>query len=230
MNMLKHSWKALAVLLLLYGITAGWLMRFPILPILNETIRNVFFHVTMWYAMIICYLVSGIYAIIYLLTDNWKNDIRCAEFAFVGTFFGCLGMVTGMEWANFTWGEPWSKDPKQLGAAACLAVYFAYILLRSIIKDEDKQGRITAVYNIFALALLFPLVYIIPNHAKSLHPGTDGNNFQAIYSQGPALRKVQLPIMLGWILLSVWIAELRIRISFVKYRLSNPNFLMKKKA
>jgi heme exporter protein C len=228
MFILKHSWKALAVILLIYGISAGFLWRFPILPILNETIRNVFFHVTMWYAMIICYLVSGIFGIIYLFTDNWKNDIRTAEFAMVGTLFGCMGMITGMEWANFTWGEPWSSDPKQLGAAACLAVYFAYILLRFIIKEEDTRGRISAVYNIFALFLLFPLVYIIPNHAQSLHPGTDGNNFQAIYSQGPMLRKVQLPIMIGWILFSVWIAVLRIRIKFVKYRLENPVLVKRK--
>jgi heme exporter protein C len=219
MFVLKHFWKVLAVALLAYGIYFGFIYRFPILPILNETIRNVFFHVTMWYAMIICFLVSGILAIVYLLTDNYKNDIRSAEFAMVGGLFGCLGMITGMEWANFTWGEPWSNDPKQLGAAACLSVYFAYIFLRIIIKDTDKQGRISAVYNIFALALLFPLVYIIPNHAKSLHPGTDGNNFQAIYSQGPVLRKVQLPIMLGWILFSVWIATLRIRYKLVKHKL-----------
>jgi heme exporter protein C len=218
---MRHIYKALAVLLLVYGITAGFLMRFPILPILNETIRNVFFHVTMWYAMIICYLVSGIFAIMYLVNEKWTTDIKSAEFAMVGTFFGCLGMVTGMEWANFTWGTAWNNDPKQLGAAACLAVYFAYLLLRVLTRGMDKQGAISSVYNIFALALLFPLVYIIPNHAQSLHPGTDGNAFQAIYSQGPALRKVQLPIMLGWILLSVWIANIRIRMQILKYRAQN---------
>ncbi|WP_315816878.1 hypothetical protein [Paraflavitalea speifideaquila] len=28
---------------------------------------------------------------------------------------GVLGLITGMIWANYTWGTPWNNDPKQLG-------------------------------------------------------------------------------------------------------------------
>jgi heme exporter protein C len=222
--MKKHWWKALGVLLLSYTIVGGFLYQFPDLPILNETIRNVFFHIPMWYSMIICFTVSGVYAIRYLLDSNLKFDIGSAQFAFVGMFMGCLGMVTGMEWAKVTWGEFWSNDPKQLGALAVLIVYAAYAILRMFIKNDEAVARISAVFNVFALAMLFPLIFIIPAHAKSLHPGTDGNNFQALYTQSKYLRKVSLPGMVGWILLSVWIANLRMRLGRLQLQMDLKEF------
>jgi heme exporter protein C len=214
--MAKHWYKILAVVLLTYTIIGGFLFRFPALPILNETIRNVFFHIPMWYVMIVCFTTSGVYAVNYLLNNTLKADVCSKQFAYVGIFFGCMGMLTGMQWATVTWGEPWSNDPKQLGAAYCLLSYLAYVFLRAVIKDEDKQARLSAVYNIFALAILYPLLFIIPAHAKSLHPGTDGNNFQALYTQSKYLRKVSLPGMIGWICLGVWITNLTIRYVLLK--------------
>ncbi len=223
---MKHFWKVLSVLLLAYTIVAGFLFQFPDLPILNETIRNVFFHIPMWYSMIICFVVAGIYAIISLLTSNLKYDIGSNQFTQTGLMMGSLGMVTGMIWAKVTWGEWWSNDPKQLGALWCMIVYAVYLVLRMSIKNEETTARISAVYNIFALALLFPLLFIIPAHAKSLHPGTDGNNFQALYTQSKYLRKVSLPGMVGWILLSVWIGSLKYRLGklHLKKQMKNFNF------
>jgi heme exporter protein C len=215
--MIKHWWKILCVLILGYVITAGFIFSFPDLPILNETIRNVFFHIPMWYAMIVCFVVSGVFSVLVLAKDKYKADIQASSFAFVGIFFGCMGMLTGMEWATVTWGEPWSNDPKQVGSALCLLSYLAYWVLRNSIKDEDKQRRVSAVYNVFALAMLFPLLFIIPAHSKSLHPGTDGNNFQALYEQASHLRKVSLPAMFGWILLATWITTLVVRTRVLQY-------------
>jgi heme exporter protein C len=172
----------------------------------------------MWYVMIVCFSTSGVYAILYLLNSKPLHDICSRQFAYVGIFFGCMGMLTGMQWATVTWGEPWSGDPKQMGALYCLLSYLAYVFLRIVIKDEDKQARLSAVYNVFALAILYPLLFIIPAHAKSLHPGTDGNNFQALYTQSKHLRKVSLPGMVGWICLGVWITNVTIRYAILKLK------------
>lgn len=50
--MRANWWKVLAVILLAYTIIAGLLFEAPRLPILNETIRALHFHVTMWFGMI----------------------------------------------------------------------------------------------------------------------------------------------------------------------------------
>ena len=43
-----------------------------------------------------------------------------------------------------------------IGAAIALLIYLAYMVLRDSINDMDKRARISAVYNIFAYAMLFP--------------------------------------------------------------------------
>jgi heme exporter protein C len=51
--MRAYWWKILTVALLAFTLTAGLLLDVPRLPILNETIRALHFHVTMWFGMIL---------------------------------------------------------------------------------------------------------------------------------------------------------------------------------
>ena len=168
-------WKILATILVAYAIIGGLMMPVPRLNILNETIRNLYFHVPMWFGMIILFAVSAVYAVKYLRGGKMENDIRSVQFLKIGVLFSILGMITGMEWAQFTWGQAWSNDPKQLATAVCMLSYFAYLMLRSGMKDEEKRARISAVYNIFAFALLIPLLFVLPRLVDSLHPSNGGN-------------------------------------------------------
>ncbi len=49
--MRKSWWKVLTVALLVYTFTAGLLLDVPHLPALQETVRNLYFHVGMWMSM-----------------------------------------------------------------------------------------------------------------------------------------------------------------------------------
>jgi heme exporter protein C len=208
----KYWWKILCVIILLYVVAMGILIEIPYLPKLKESIRNLFYHVPMWYVMLFSFFMSFIYSIIYLSKSTIKYDVISNEFVNTGIWFGCFGMVTGMEWASIQWGQPWSNDPKQIGAALTLLIYFAYSILRNSIKEEDKKARLSAVYNVFSFALIIPLVYIVPAHFASLHPGADNKPFEALKTQDNLLKLVSLPAMLGWILLGLWIFDIRYRI------------------
>ncbi len=214
--MAKYWWKILTTIILAYVIVVGILIKIPYLPKLKESIRNLFYHVPMWYVMLFCFLMSVIYSILYLRKNHLKYDVISNEFVVVGLWFGALGMVTGMEWAYIQWGAPWSNDPKQVGAALTLLIYLAYTILRSSLPDADKRGRLSAVYNIFSFALLIPLVYIIPSHLASLHPGSDNKPFEALKTQDHMLRYVSLPAMLGWIMLGLWIFDIRLRLKKIE--------------
>ena len=63
--MKKQWWKILGALLVLYSIIAGFLVVVPDLPIVHESLRNIFFHVCMWFAMIVLFAVSLVYSIKY---------------------------------------------------------------------------------------------------------------------------------------------------------------------
>jgi heme exporter protein C len=229
--MLRQKWwKILCVILLVYTFIAGFMGRVPALPIINETIRNLYFHVAMWFGMMILFIVSVIYSIKYLRTNNHIFDIYALEYAKGGIVFGILGVVTGSIWARYTWGAFWSNDPKQLGAVIALLIYAAYLVLRNSMTDMDKRARIGAVYNIFAFAMLFPTIWIIPRMVESLHPGGMGN--PASFSSkdiDPRMRAVFWPgAVPGWTLLGVWITTLRIRLALLTEKKHNSEPLEKK--
>lgn len=209
-------WKALCVAILAYVFTAGLLMDVPRQPILNETIRNVYFHVPLWFGMIALMTASGWYAVRYLRMGRPGDDVRSGEFANTGLVFGLLGYVTGAIWGNYTWGDPLPKDPKILSAAAGMLIYLAYWLLRSSFRDEQQRARISAIYNVFAFAVFIPLIFVLPRLTDSLHPGNGGNPAFGRYDMDNQMRMVFYPANLGMILLGVWISTLRIRLRNVQ--------------
>jgi heme exporter protein C len=222
----KWWWKILAVILLVYTIIAGLLLDVPRIQILNETIRNLYFHVCMWFAMMILFTISVVHAVKYLRTNNLKSDILSRHYAVVGIVFGLLGYATGAIWASYTWVDPnnpaaasfgaIAREPKLIGAAIALLIYFAYLVLRDSINDIDKKARISSVYNIFAFAFLFPSIWIIPRLLPSLHPGGDGNPALNPQDIDDRMRFIFYPAVIGWTLLGVWIVTLKVRLSFLK--------------
>jgi ABC-type transport system involved in cytochrome c biogenesis, permease component len=211
--------KIAAVVLLLYVHVGGLLFDVPRLDILNETIRALYFHVPMWFGMILLFGLSVYHAVKYLRNPNIESDRKSVEFANVGLLFGILGIVTGMFWANYTWGSPWHGDPKQNGAAIALLVYLAYFVLRASVENEEQRGRLSAVYNIFAFAAMIPLIFIIPRLTSSVHPGSGGNPGFNMYDLDSRMRLVFYPAVIGWFLLGFWIANLRIRAHAVEEKI-----------
>src|SRR5688500_4211743 len=98
--MKKYWWKITGVLLISYSIVAGLLNPVPELNILNESIRNLYFHVPMWFSMIILLLVSFIQSIMYLSNGKARYDNLAGEFTQTAVVLGLLGILTGMVWAQ----------------------------------------------------------------------------------------------------------------------------------
>jgi heme exporter protein C len=209
--MKKNWWKALAVLILTYVIFWGLLGPTPRQPILNESIRNVYFHVPLWFGMIILLLTAAIFSGRYLRTGLPDHDRIAVEFTNTALLFGVLGCATGSVWANFTWGDPWPNDPKLNSVAVGMLLYFAYLILRGSFDDEQRRARISAVYNIFAFAVFVPLIFIVPRLTDTLHPGNGGNPAFGQYDMDSQMRMVFYPAVIGFTLLGVWITELRVR-------------------
>lgn len=210
--MSKNWWKILASVFVLYTVVAGLLLKVPTLPILHESIRNLYFHVPMWFAMIVIYTVAVVNSIRYLQTNNEKYDLIAVESVNTGLIFGAVGLVSGMIWANFTWGSPWPNDPKLNSAAIATLMYLAYTVLRSSLDEEQKRAKISAIYNIFAFPVMVVLLFVLPRLTDSLHPGNGGNPGFGAYDLDSNMRLVFYPAVLGWIGIAVWIMNIRYRI------------------
>ncbi len=212
-------WKFLAIALVLYALIGGLLIDVPALPILHETIRNLYYHVTQWFGMMIILFVSLWHSIRYLSNFKMYHDFVAAEAANVGIYMGILGIVTGSVWAKFTWGAWWVSDAKLNGAAITLLIYFAYLILRNSMDEEQKRARVAAVYNIFAFTMLIIFLMVLPRLTDSLHPGNGGNPGFGGYDLDNTMKLIFYPAVIGWTLLGVWLMQVCLRIRTLNHKL-----------
>lgn len=196
---------------------------FPYRNIIKETIRNTYFHVPLWMAMYALLALATWYNIQYLRKGNPMVEERAYHLTLVALLYGFLGIATGMMWAHFTWGRFWSWDIKQTMSLMAILMFVAYVFIRFSIPDENARRRFNAVYGIFAFVMVFPLLYIVPRMAPSLHPGSGGNPAFGSDDMDNTMRMVFYPAIIGYLLFGLWLAQLSYRLAKVRY-----DFLLKK--
>jgi heme exporter protein C len=216
---LPLAFKVVTLMLMAYVLGMGWMGEVPRKVILNESVRNLYFHVPMWFGMIIMLLGAAVFSFRYLMFQHQNDDIWASALTSMGILFGMLGLVTGMVWAQFTWGAWWSGDPKQNASAIGLLMYLAYMVLRSSFEDKRRQARVSATYNILAFFCLIPLLFILPRLTDSLHPGNGGNPGFSAYDLDGRMRGVFYPAVLAWTAIGWWAANLWARYNLLRSRI-----------
>ncbi len=191
---------------------------FPSRNILYESIRNLLYHVPMWFSMMLLLGLSMVFAMKYLSSQNLMHDFYSEAFTKVAILNGILGCVTGAVWARVTWQSWWpAEDPKLNGVAIGMLMYLAYLILRSSIKDRYQKARISSVYSVLIYPIFIALIAIMPKLSQtSLHPGTGGSVGFNKYDLDNTLRFYFYPAILGWIGLFYYIATLKIRLTLIE--------------
>jgi len=200
-------------------------LGFPYQPIIIESIRNLMWHVPMWFTMFVLMTISFVFSIRALGKEEGRidmnHDLKASSAAAVGLVFCVLGLITGSLWARFTWGAWWTNDPQLNGAMVVFLVYLAYFILRSSSPDEEKRARLSAIFNIFAFVLMVVLLMVMPRFTEGLHPGKSGNPAFSKYDLDSSLRSVFYPACVGFILLGYWIYTLHYRIQKLEQQIEN---------
>ncbi|NTV47288.1 MAG: cytochrome c biogenesis protein CcsA, partial [Chlorobiales bacterium] len=124
---------------------------------LDETTKNMYFHVPMSITATVAFLTSMVFSVRYLRRKDLDDDIKAESAASLGLLFNILAMATGSIWAKFMWGAYWHWDPRQSTIFVLLLIYAAYFALRSAVEIPEKRASLAAVYNIFA----FPSVIFL---------------------------------------------------------------------
>ena len=216
-------WKYIVVVWMTLVLIGGFLIEIPEIEILQQSARNLFLHVPMWFTMFVCFLIGLVYSISYLNSPDPMTDLKAASATQIGVLFGIAGLLTGSLWARFTWGTWWTfAEPKMNLAALAMLIYVAYFILRTAFDRPDQRAKAAAVYNVFAATTIPFLLYIIPRQLNSLHPGAEGNPaFSEITA--PELRLIFYPAVVGFIGLSIWFVHLLYRYRRVKFHLESSN-------
>jgi len=195
----------------------------PYQPIIIESMRNLMWHVPMWFTMFVLMFISFRYSMGQLMSksleDSQNADLRAASSAATGTVFCILGLITGSVWARFTWGAWWTSDPQLNGALVVALMYGAYFVLRGSVQEEEKRARLSAIFNIFACVLMVMLLMVMPRFAEGLHPGKSGNPAFSQYDLDSTLRIVFYPACAGFILLGIWMYNLQFRINLLRNKM-----------
>lgn len=221
--MRKNWWKALCFVLFMYSVIYGLLIDIPDLERLHQALRNLFFHVPLWFSMIFILLLSLIYSIRYLRNGRAIDDLKARESVHVGLLFGILGFATGTVWGNYSWGDAsaWLiNEPRSLAAMIAMLFYFAYFILRGSIEEESKRGKVAAVYNIFSYVMYISFVIVIPRMVQSLHPGVGGNPGFNVYDTDNNLKLVLYPAWLSFMMLAYWFFTIRVRMKKIEEQLT----------
>lgn len=192
---------------------------FPFQPNIMESIRNLLWHVPMWFAMFFIMGVGFVSSLAQLRTGKADWDHRAHAAVRTGIVFGLLGLVTGSLWARWTWGAWWVSDPQLNGALVTVLLYSGYLVLRAAMHEDDRVGRLAAVYNVFAFVMLVILLMVLPRYTESLHPGKDGNPGFNKYDLDNRLRAVFYPAVIGWGALCYWMYTLRLRMNRIAHSL-----------
>ena len=218
-----QTWKYVVAVWMTLVIISGFLIPIPEIDILEQSARNLFLHVPMWFTMMVAFSTAFVYSVRYLNSEDIRFDRKAETATAVGLMFGICGLLTGSLWARFTWGAWWTfAEPRMNLAALSMLIFVAYFILRSAFNDEVKRAKISAVYNIFGITTVPFLLYIIPRQLPSLHPGAEGNPaFSEITA--PELRYIFYPAIIGFIGLSIWMMDILNRYKKIKQLSSTKN-------
>lgn len=204
-------------------IVFGFMGYVPKLEILEHTARNLYFHVPMWFVLLLGYFVAAYHALRYLMTGRRIHDLRAEQAALVATCFGLLGLLTGIVWARFTWYVGtniwWNSDPRQTMVATQLLICGAYFALRSSVEEPRRRARLAAVYLLFATATMPFLLYVLPRRMDSLHPGAEGNPAFSQMDLADEMRPIFYAAAFGFLALFYWIYTLRVRLKVAEAQL-----------
>jgi heme exporter protein C len=192
--------------------------EFPFRYLLYESIRNLYFHVPMWFTMIALLSWAVFNNLRYLRKLDPKFDRMSDQSIRAALLFGTLGLITGSLWARVTWGAWWVDDVKLNGTAITLLAYLAYIVLRGSMEDQQKRARIAAIYSIFAYVMMIALIGILPRlqQTDTLHPGNGGNPAFGSYDLDNSMRMVFYPAVAGWVIIGFWLYSIRNRMQEAK--------------
>ena len=151
------TWSWLAVLVVLMVVLYIRMLTHPLLPVLRSPFFS--FHISTIvtaYALLLGILVVGIIALIKPKDKDRMERLKSLSTAMLYPAVALLaiGIFIGAIWANVSWGNYWSWDPKEVWALITLLIYAAP--LHEKLWKSFQKPLFFHIYGIFAfLSVLF---------------------------------------------------------------------------
>src|SRR5665648_797421 len=155
-------------------LVGGLLLAFLYAPVdassMGFSQKIFYYHVPIAETALVAFGIAFVAAIAYLRTQNLKWDRLGVVCVRLGLLFSLLVMITGMIWGKAAWDVWWAWEPRLTTFLLVCFLYIAYLVLRSVVEEEQRRATYAAVFAIIAfidVPITFFATRFLP---EGLHP------------------------------------------------------------
>ena len=154
---------------------------------------------------------------LYLWKREKRDDNLAHAAAELGVLFTALTIIEGSIWGKPTWGVWWTWDARLTLTAILLLIYSGYLMLRSLIDDEERAALSAAILGIIGF-LDIPLIHMSVYWWRTLHqpPSILRPDKLPWENVHPAMLTALAINFVGFLLLYFYLLSLRLRLGEVR--------------
>jgi heme exporter protein C len=135
----------------------------------GDLIRIMYAHVSVAWIGFVAVGLTALFGALYLWRGKRIDDVRAVASAEMGLFFAALTIIGGMTYSRPTLNTFWTWDAKLTLTAIMVALMVGYFIVRGLIDDPTRRGRVSAVVALIAATSL-PFNYLAAEWFRTLHP------------------------------------------------------------
>jgi heme exporter protein C len=207
-----------AVALIVIALGLYWaLLQAPRDALQGDVQRIMYLHLPSILTAYLSFFLVFIGSCLYLWKREKRDDILAHSAAELGVLFTALTIIEGSIWGKPTWGVWWTWDARLTLTAVLLLIYSGYLMLRSLIDDEDRAALSAAILGIIGF-LDIPLIHMSVYWWRTLHqpPSILRPDKLPWENVHPAMLIALAINFVGFLMLYFYLLSLRLRLGEVR--------------
>ena len=207
-----------AVALIVIALGLYWaLLQAPRDALQGDVQRIMYLHLPSILTAYLSFFLVFIGSCLYLWKREKRDDNLAHSAAELGVLFTALTIIEGSIWGKPTWGVWWTWDARLTLTAVLLLIYSGYLMLRSLIDDQDRAALSAAILGIIGF-LDIPLIHMSVYWWRTLHqpPSILRPDKLPWENVHPAMLTALAINFVGFLLLYFYLLSLRLRLGEVR--------------
>lgn len=206
----------LALIVIVVGLYWA-LVQAPRDALQGDVQRIMYLHLPSILTAYLSFFLVFIGSCLYLWKREKRDDNLAHSAAELGVLFTALTIIEGSIWGKPTWGVWWTWDARLTLTAILLLIYSGYLMLRSLIEDEDRAALSAAVLGIIGF-LDIPLIHMSVYWWRTLHqpPSILRPDKLPWENVHPTMLTALAINFVGFLLLYFYLLSLRLRLGEVR--------------
>ena len=157
----------LTVVSILLGLYWG-LVEAPPDAYQGDVQRIMYLHIPSILTAYLAFFIVFVGSCLFLWKGERRDDILAYSAAEIGVLFTGLTIIEGSIWGKPTWGVWWTWDARLTLTAILFLIFVGYLMLRSLIEDENRGAVCGAIVGIIGF-LDIPLIHMSVYWWRTLH-------------------------------------------------------------